>query len=174
MAFFAVDNIQTGEELSEALFGAIEESLISLVIFSENYASSRWCLLELEKILKCRRKNGQFVMRIFYKVDPSDVRYRRRTYGDAFVKHERKYSLTVQSWRSAWSESADLSGFHSFFDYSLQPEYDVFVSFRGSDVREGFLSHLIEAFSLNQIASFGDDNIPKGHKISDVLLRAIE
>jgi len=60
MAFFAVDNIQTGEELSEALFGAKEESLISLVIFSENYASSRWCFLELEKILKCRRKKGLY------------------------------------------------------------------------------------------------------------------
>jgi len=114
MAVFADDNIQTGEELSEALFGAIEESLISLVIFSENYASSRWCLLELEKIYECRRKNGQIVKPIFYELDPSDVRHQRRSYGDAFVKHERNYSFTtVQSWRSALPESANLSGFHS-------------------------------------------------------------
>ncbi|KAK7381831.1 hypothetical protein VNO80_00379 [Phaseolus coccineus] len=114
IAFFVDDNIQKGEELSEALLGAIEESLISLVIFSENYGSSRWCLLELEKILECRRKNGQIVMPIFYEVDPSDVRHQRRTYGDAFVKHERNYSsTTVQSWRSALSESANLSGFYS-------------------------------------------------------------
>ncbi|KAK7381833.1 hypothetical protein VNO80_00381 [Phaseolus coccineus] len=115
-------------------------------------------------------------MPIFYEVDPSDVRHQRRTYGDAFVKHERNYSsTTVQSWRSALSESANLSGFYSsIFHDTLQSKYDVFISFRGPDVREGFLSHLIEALSLNQIASFVDYNIPKGHQISDVLLRAIE
>ncbi|XP_068477394.1 disease resistance protein RPV1-like [Phaseolus vulgaris] len=113
IAFFADDNIQKREDLYEALLGAIEESLISLVIFSENYASSRWCLLELEKILECRRKNGQIAVPIFYKVDPSDVRHQRRSYGDAFVKHERNYSFTVQRWRSTLSESANLSGFHS-------------------------------------------------------------
>lgn len=112
IAFFVDDSILKGEELSEALFGAIEESYISLVIFSENYASSRWCLSELEKIMECRRKNGQTVVPIFYKVDPSDIRHQRRTYGDAFIKHERNYSLaTVQTWRSALSESANLSGF---------------------------------------------------------------
>ncbi|KAK7381836.1 hypothetical protein VNO80_00384 [Phaseolus coccineus] len=57
---------------------------------------------------------------------------------------------------------------------TLQSKYDVFVSFRGPDVREGFLSHLIEALSLNQIVSFVDYNIPKGHQISDALPRAIE
>ncbi|KAK7381838.1 hypothetical protein VNO80_00386 [Phaseolus coccineus] len=120
IAFFADDNIQKGEELSEALLGATEESLIPLVIFSENYASSRWCLLELEKILECRRKNGQIVMPIFYEVDPSDVRHQRRTYGDAFVKHERSYSLIiVQRWRSALTESANLSEFHSSIFCSL-------------------------------------------------------
>jgi len=58
--------------------------------------------------------------------------------------------------------------------HTLQSNYDVFVSFRGPDVRVGFLSHLIEALSLNQIVSFVDYNIPKGHQISDALLRAIE
>jgi len=37
-----------------------------------------------------------------------------------------------------------------------ESKYDVFVSFRGPDVREGFLSHLIEALSQNKITFFVD------------------
>ncbi|BBH09916.1 Putative disease resistance TIR-NBS-LRR class protein [Prunus dulcis] len=80
-----------GEEISPALVKAIEESRISLIVFSENYASSRWCLDELVKILQCKESKQQVVLPIFYKVDPSDVRHQRSSYGDAFVQHERKF-----------------------------------------------------------------------------------
>ncbi|KAK7349287.1 hypothetical protein VNO77_06537 [Canavalia gladiata] len=106
--------IQKGDQISEALLAAIEGSLISLVIFSQNYASSTWCLLELVKILECRGRDGQIVLPVFYKVDPSDVRHQKGTYGNAFAEHETNYSsITVHSWRAALNESATLSGLHS-------------------------------------------------------------
>ncbi|XP_068479746.1 disease resistance-like protein DSC1 isoform X3 [Phaseolus vulgaris] len=110
-----VDNkIVKGDGLSEALVHAIEGSPISLIIFSQDYASSHWCLSELVKIVECRKKNGQIVLPIFYKVDPSYVRYQKGTYEVAFAKHEIRYSLTTtQTWRSALTESATISGFHS-------------------------------------------------------------
>ncbi|CAJ1950817.1 unnamed protein product [Sphenostylis stenocarpa] len=86
-----VDNkLVKGDGLPEALVQAIEGSLISL------------------------KKDGQIVLPVFYKVDPSHVRCQKGTYEDAFAKHEIKYSLTtMQTWRSALTESANLSGFHS-------------------------------------------------------------
>ncbi|BBG96727.1 Disease resistance protein TIR-NBS-LRR class family [Prunus dulcis] len=63
-----------GEEIPPALVKAIEESRISVIVFSENYASSRWCLDELVKILQCKQSKQQVVLPIFYKVDPSHVR----------------------------------------------------------------------------------------------------
>ncbi|KAG2668006.1 hypothetical protein I3760_15G140400 [Carya illinoinensis] len=48
------EELRRGEEISPALLKAIEESKISIVIFSENYASSSWCLDELMKILECK------------------------------------------------------------------------------------------------------------------------
>lgn len=44
-------NLERGEEITPALLKAIERSLISVIVFSENYASSRWCLDELVHIL---------------------------------------------------------------------------------------------------------------------------
>ncbi|CAL2238221.1 unnamed protein product [Prunus armeniaca] len=104
-----------GEEISPALVEAIEESRISLIVFSEKYASSRWCLDELVKILQCKESKQQIVLPIFYKVDPSDVRHQISSYGDAFVHHERKFKddkEKVLKWRRALKEVANLSGWH--------------------------------------------------------------
>ncbi|CAN6563493.1 unnamed protein product [Malus baccata var. baccata] len=105
-----------GEEISPALLKAIEESRISLVIFSKNYASSRWCLEELVKILQCRESKKQIVLPVFYKVDPSHVRNQKSSFGDAFTDHERKFKdkkEKVLMWRRALREVANLSG-HPF------------------------------------------------------------
>ncbi|ONI21472.1 hypothetical protein PRUPE_2G068400, partial [Prunus persica] len=104
-----------GEEISPALVKAIVESRISIIVFSENYASSRWCLDELVKILQCKESKQQIVLPFFYKVDPSDVRHQRSSYGDAFVHHERKFKddkEKVLKWRRALPEAANLSGWH--------------------------------------------------------------
>lgn len=62
-----------GEEILKALEQAIERSMISLVIFSKDYASSKWCLEELVKIMDCRKTTQQVVVPIFYNIDPSDA-----------------------------------------------------------------------------------------------------
>ncbi|XP_061361196.1 disease resistance protein RPV1-like [Gastrolobium bilobum] len=111
---FVDDKLERGDDISSSLFGAIETSLISLIIFSEDYASSHWCLEELEKIVECRDKYGQTVIPIFYNVDPTIVRHQKESYGNALAKHEEKYNLKrVQTWRDALHKSANLSGIKS-------------------------------------------------------------
>ncbi|KAL2341083.1 hypothetical protein Fmac_009023 [Flemingia macrophylla] len=55
-----------------------------------------------------------------------------------------------------------------------QVKYDVFVSFRGDDVRDNFLSHLIEAFDMKKINAFVDDKLERGEEISSSFVAAIE
>jgi len=111
---FVDDKLKKGDEIAPSLLEAIETSLISLVIFSQNYASSQWCLDELVKIVKCREKDGQILLPVFYKVDPTIVRHQKGTYANEFVEHDRKYnSSRVKQWRSALKKSADISGFQS-------------------------------------------------------------
>ncbi|CAL2257424.1 unnamed protein product [Prunus armeniaca] len=108
------DDLGRGEEISRALLTAIEESKISVIVFSKNYASSRWCLDELVKILDCKESNQQRVIPVFYKVNPSDVRNQRGSFGDALANMECKYKENmpkVNKWRAALSRVADLSGF---------------------------------------------------------------
>ncbi|MED6106647.1 hypothetical protein PIB30_006272 [Stylosanthes scabra] len=111
---FVDTQLNKGGEISLELLRAIERSLISLVVFSESYASSAWCLDELVKIMECRREQGQIVIPVFYKVEPSDVRHSKGVFSDAFAKQEKRHGKEkVQSWRSTFGEAANISGFHS-------------------------------------------------------------
>ncbi|AES65290.1 putative TIR domain, P-loop containing nucleoside triphosphate hydrolase [Medicago truncatula] len=114
---FIDDNeLKKGDEISSALIKAIEESCASIVILSENYASSKWCLNELVKILECKKDNGQIVIPIFYEIDPSHVRYQIGSYGQAFAKYEknlRHKKDNLQKWKDALTEVSKLSGWDS-------------------------------------------------------------
>ncbi|XP_031250546.1 TMV resistance protein N-like [Pistacia vera] len=113
---FIDDKLERGDEISQSLLNTIESSKISIIIFSKDYASSRWCLEELVKIVDCKEKYGQIVIPVFYHVDPSDVRKQMGTFGDAFVKHEvrfRKGQKMLKRWRNGLTEASNISGFDS-------------------------------------------------------------
>ncbi|KAK2384653.1 disease resistance protein RPV1 [Trifolium repens] len=109
-----IDNrLDRGEEISPALYKAIEESTIYVIILSEHYASSSWCLDELTEILKCKERYGREVIPVFYKVDPSNVRHQRQSYADDFVKHHQRFGGKVDAWKAALTQVAGLSGWDS-------------------------------------------------------------
>ena len=93
---------------------AIRSSRISIIIFSQNYAFSAWCLDELVGILNCKKK-GQLVLPVFYKVDPSKIRKQKGNFKVALTEHENKFKNDmekVQKWRTALSDAASMSGWH--------------------------------------------------------------
>ncbi|XP_062159658.1 TMV resistance protein N-like isoform X2 [Alnus glutinosa] len=112
--FIDDEELRRGEEISPALLKAIEQSRISIVVFSQTYASSRWCLDELLKILECKETKGQIVLPVFYKVDPSDVRHQKKSFEEAFAKHEERFKddIKLQRWKAALTQVANLSGWH--------------------------------------------------------------
>lgn len=113
---FMDDKLCGGEEISAALLEKIEQSNVSIVIFSKNYADSPWCLDELLKIVECKETLGQMVIPIFYQVDPNNVQELSGSYGDALIEHGRKFNLDkVNSWQDALKEIANLKGWDSSY-----------------------------------------------------------
>ncbi|XP_038721326.1 putative disease resistance protein At4g11170 isoform X2 [Tripterygium wilfordii] len=108
---FAEDNIRRGDDISKSLRRTIKESQISIIIFSKKYPSSRWCLGELEKIMKCNKKNGQFVIPVFLKVKPTDVENQTGCFGQALAQYEGHPK--IQIWRAAFTKAANLAGWDS-------------------------------------------------------------
>ena len=109
------EDLERGDEISQALKKAIETSKLYVIIFSTNYASSSWCLDELVHILECRENYEQTVLPVFYGIDPSDVRGQRGSYRSAFAIHERFRNKMdkVQKWRDALTAAANLAGWDS-------------------------------------------------------------
>ncbi|ESR55001.1 hypothetical protein CICLE_v10018552mg [Citrus x clementina] len=116
---FVDDQLIRGDNISRSLLDTIEASSISIIIFSERYASSRWCLDELLKILECKHDYGQIVIPVFYRVDPSHVRWKTGTFGDYFSELGERYPEKMQRWGNALTEAANLSGFDS---HVIRPE----------------------------------------------------
>ena len=113
---FMDDQLRRGEQISPALLTAIENSRISVIVFSENYASSSWCLDELAKILECVNVLGHKAIPVFYKVDPSHVKRQEGCYAEAFAKHEQIYMENMEkllNWKAALTEVATISGWDS-------------------------------------------------------------
>nr|XP_043637717.1 disease resistance protein RUN1-like [Erigeron canadensis] len=102
--------LDRGDTIGPSLLKAIEESEIALVIFSEHFADSSWCLDELSCIMKCHQeKRGQIVMPIFYNVDPSDVSDQISQFGKAFAKHKNNNNKVV-SWKKALVDASNMAG----------------------------------------------------------------
>ncbi|XP_021831160.1 TMV resistance protein N-like [Prunus avium] len=113
-AYIDEKELPRGENISEELKQAIEQSRISVIVFSNGYADSTWCLEELEKIMECRRRRlSQMVFPIFYDVDPTQVRKQTGSFAEAFQRHEANFPEDkdkIQRWRSALFEAANLAG----------------------------------------------------------------
>lgn len=126
------DEIVKGEKIESELKKAINGSSCSIIVFSQNYASSRWCLDELviimnrAKFSRSTTSNSEYVvLPVFYNVDPSDVRNQTGRFEEAFVSYEngsmmddstgfaskgQDWPVRVKGWRDALTEAANLGG----------------------------------------------------------------
>jgi len=57
---------------------------------------------------------------------------------------------------------------------SLNWVYDVFLSFRGEDVRISFLSHFLKELDPKLITAFKDNKIQRSHSLWPELVQAIK
>jgi len=113
---FMDNNIDKGTVLGSELVRAIQGSQISIVVFSDNYASSKWCLNELVEIMECHRAYSQKVVPLFYDVDPSHVRHQKGGFGqqlEALAQNCLPQGLNddvLRSWKTSLTAAADIAG----------------------------------------------------------------
>ncbi|KAF8019853.1 hypothetical protein BT93_G0518 [Corymbia citriodora subsp. variegata] len=109
-----------GEEIKSKLFKAIGRARIALIVFSRNYADSKWCMNELVEILECRkrfRNHGHLVIPIF---------------------HEERDGGQIQKWREALTETKQLTGFDLRNDAGQDERrlVDIIVEYLVEKIRE--------------------------------------
>lgn len=124
--FLDKEELRTGMTLSPAIRGAISSASVHLVIFSQNYAHSRWCLDELCWML--RSSHERKFIPIFCDVEPWELRHTERgCYADAFHKHQQDGRVSpevVEGWKEALREAAETKGLQF---KSKESDYGEFV-----------------------------------------------
>jgi hypothetical protein len=120
--------MRAGYDIPCQIKGAIATASVHIAIFSPTYAKSRWCLQELDLMLK----SDAPILPVFYHVDPGDLRWtsgkdrvydrflgyigwtgNNGAYAEALRIHEmkRRYDpQTLAEWRGALSKVSQLSG----------------------------------------------------------------
>lgn len=114
--------LQKGESISAQLLQAIQDSRLSIIVFSKQYASSTWCLDEMAAIADCKQQSNQTVFPVFYDVDPSHVRHQNGAYEVAFVSHRSRFREDpdkVDRWARAMTDLANSAG----WDVMNKPEF---------------------------------------------------
>jgi len=57
---------------------------VAIVVFTETYSESAWCLHQLQQIIKWHQTYCRHVLPVYYEIDPSDVRLQKGDFGKAF------------------------------------------------------------------------------------------
>ncbi|KAF8087525.1 hypothetical protein N665_0581s0014, partial [Sinapis alba] len=118
---FKDDDIVKGRSIGTELVNAIRGSRISVVAFSDNYASSSWCLDELVEIIMCREELGHIVIPIFY-----DVKEKTEGFGLIFEKTcQGRAEEEKLRWRRALTQAATIAREDSFNPRTLDSEAEI-------------------------------------------------
>ncbi|KAM7477686.1 hypothetical protein LguiA_025899 [Lonicera macranthoides] len=102
------DEIETGEKIKLKVERAIKSSKMSIIIFSETYASSKACLEEVATILEHSKKSRHQFLSVFYHVEPAYIK-------DQALKGLPGVSATKENkkrWSMALKEVASIAGMH--------------------------------------------------------------
>ncbi|XP_020215691.1 TMV resistance protein N [Cajanus cajan] len=147
-----------GELLEPELLQAIEGSRVFIVVFSKDYASSTWCMKELQKIVDWVQETARSVLPVFYDVTPSEVRKQSGKFGEAFAKHEERFKddlEMVQIWREALKTITNRCG----WDVQNKPQHEEI---------EKIVEEVINLLGHNQILSFEDDLVDMDFRVKQL------
>ncbi|KAF3795029.1 TMV resistance protein [Nymphaea thermarum] len=100
--------LRKGDHLN-GMHRVIETPRLFVVVLAKRYADSRWCLMELTKIMQ----TGRLILPVFYDVQPFEVSHQTGPFEAAFRRHEldnKTEKTAVDEWSDALWEVAGMSG----------------------------------------------------------------
>ncbi|CAI0556527.1 unnamed protein product [Linum tenue] len=105
-----IDTMLRKTESIDELLSVLQRSALSIVIFSENFADSPWCLDEVATVVQSMAKFGHRALPVFYKVCWSDVAGDSGCYSAIIDDELKANSVDNKRWRDALKAVANCAG----------------------------------------------------------------
>ncbi|CAN1349250.1 Disease resistance-like protein DSC1 [Linum perenne] len=106
---FTDNMLERTEDIGE-LLSILKRSAISVVIFSENFADSSWCLDEVATIAERMEHFGHRVLPVFYRINPEDVSDDPGTYASKIATLSEPNPEKKKRWMDALKKVANRAG----------------------------------------------------------------
>ncbi|KAG0562812.1 hypothetical protein KC19_9G173000 [Ceratodon purpureus] len=116
--FLDYKSIVHGQDSQACMDSAVKTTPIALVIFSEKFVDSEWCLNELDELMRFDARPVK-VIPVFYKVKPDQVCFREET--EEFKELKRKHGGSILRWKLALEKALNLGG-TEYLGQSSEPE----------------------------------------------------
>ncbi|XP_014515215.2 TMV resistance protein N-like isoform X1 [Vigna radiata var. radiata] len=89
---------------------------VAIVVFTQTYSQSAWCLNQLQQIINWHETYCRHVLPVYYEIQPSDVRLQKGDFGKAlketaqqtFSRQELEHGMS--RWRHALTKAANFFG----------------------------------------------------------------
>ncbi|KAF3779411.1 TMV resistance protein [Nymphaea thermarum] len=110
ITFIDSETLEKGQNVEE-LYGCIERSKILMPIFSKGYADSKWCLKEIDKMVKCNR----LIIPVFFDVNPKAVCHQIGSFESPFRRYRKSERIDkgeVSKWSDALRRAGRISGYN--------------------------------------------------------------
>ncbi|KAL1212249.1 Inactive disease resistance protein RPS4 [Cardamine amara subsp. amara] len=165
---YYIDRNEVPSQSIEILFDRIDESDIALAVFSKRYSESKWCLDELERIMKNVAAKKLRVIPIFYNVTVDEVKNQKGEFGINFYNIHHGETTKMVAWKEALKSAPKkmaliLTNFRSESDFIVKIVESVKEVIAIIEGREGanMLSRNISSVSSRGNASSRDIREPE-------------
>eukprot|EP00253_Pinus_taeda_P001249 PITA_01249 len=123
LVFLDQRELREGENITPQIESAIRTASVHIAIFSANYVSSKWCLDELVLMVDSMSNFKSTIIPVFYGVKPAELRWTqggKGVYAQALRQLQEKKDVdgrprydsnTLEKWRKALSDVAEIKGF---------------------------------------------------------------
>ncbi|CAN1184358.1 Disease resistance protein L6 [Linum perenne] len=145
------EKLPKGDNISTSLLQGIVESKIYIPIFTEGYAASKWCLMELAKMveLQSQSEKGHIILPIFYFVDPRDIRQQ------IVLSFKGNPKETLDEWKKALETVGQLKGWHGAIIDDVLSRVELYLrsnyKFETKDLVgiDSHMQHVIELLNID-------------------------
>ncbi|KAJ4943988.1 hypothetical protein NE237_016312 [Protea cynaroides] len=191
--FIHDENLWIGEAILPSLFRIIRSSKISILVISEGYVDSQWCLQEMAEIVKRYQSKCQIVLPVLFYVNTTDFYCQTGFVAESFKNHEKRIDdQTLQEWKDALRVVAGIRRYNLYSPPVFQDQAklvdliveealiksssfhsndgcaEVFTNYQRKDTVNNFSGFLRSALGKRRIDAFiNSENLARGEMFSN-------
>ncbi|CAI0556092.1 unnamed protein product [Linum tenue] len=136
------ENFRRGKEIWPEIERAIGGAKMSIIVLSENFANSEWCLDEVVLIMQLHRAAAQIVIPVFFRLTKAVVEQQSGSFAGPFAIYDAEKPEKANTFRAALSNVVEISDGDRHVAPAIRP---------AEKVVDDIVLHVLEKMNLESL-----------------------